>query len=223
MRQQDLVVSKETPAFRLVFQKETRALEVWFPGKPYDVTSSIRSRFTEQDWGQRIGLHDFVRGALSGALKFDPLTNRTVEVSVSLASTDCFKCGKAIRVVQHLTVQGDRTCPGIGTFSFSLAELEAGYVEAESWIARELPADRLQPYAVGPIRRRYSHTVSERYLSNGCVHCGVLQGRFYEHDVWDETPILIEAQIELTESLLEACFDARGMRRWWFDTAKTNL
>lgn len=222
MRQQDLLVSKETPAFRLLFQKETGALEVWLPGEPYHGTASIRSRFTERDWGQRIVLYDFVRGALNGALKFDPLANRTVDVSVALASTACFKCRKSIRVVQHLTIEGDRTCPGIGTFSFSLAELEMGLTDAERWIEQQLSAARLQPYGVGPIRRRFSHTVQERYLSNGCVHCGALQGRFYEHDVYDETPTVIEARIEMTESLLEACYEARGMRRWWFDTSTTN-
>jgi hypothetical protein len=122
-----------------------------------------------------------------------------------------------------LTVQGDLACPGIGTFPFSLAELETGFADAELWVERELSEARLQPYAVGPIKRRYSHTVSERYLSNGCIHCGVLQGRFYEHDVYDETPTVIDSRIELTESLLDACYEAQGVRRWWFDKSKTNL
>jgi len=223
MRQQDLVVSKETPAFRLLFQKESCAFEVWLPGNPYCVTSSIRSRFTEKDWGQRINLAEFIRGALNGALKFDPLADRTVDVSIALASTACFKCGKPIRVVQHFTIQGDRTCPGIGTFSFSLAELETGFVDAERWIEQELSEARLQAFAVGPIMRRYSHTVGERYLSNGCIHCGVLQGRFYEHDLCDETPTIIDARIDLTQRLLGTCYAAQGVRRWWFDESKSNL
>jgi hypothetical protein len=220
MRQQDLVISKETPAFRLVFEKETNSLEVWLPAERYYVTASIRSRFTERDWGQCIGLYEFVRGALNGALKFDPLANRTVDISVALASAACFKCKKPIRVVRGLTVQGDRTCPEIGTFSFSLAELEEGFADAERWIEQEIPAARLLPYAVGPVKRRFSHTVQERYLSNGCIHCGALQGRFYEFEVYDETPIVIDARIQLTEPLLAACSYAQGVRRWWFDKSR---
>jgi Competence protein CoiA-like family len=216
MRQQDLVVSKETPAFRLVFEKETNALEVWLPAEPYYVAASIR-RLTERDWGQRIGLYEFVRGALNGALKFDPLANRTVDISVALASTACFKCKEPIRIVRDLTVQGDRTCPGIGTFSFSLAELEEGIADAEGWVEQEIPEARLLPYAVGRIKRRFSHTAQERYLSNGCIHCGALQGRFYEFEVHYETPIVIDARIKLTEPLLAACSYAQGVRRWWFD------
>lgn len=220
MRQQDLIVSKETPAFRLVFDKETNSLEVWLPAEPYSVTASIRSRFAEEDWGQRIGLYEFVIGALNGALKFDPLANRQVDVSVALASTTCFKFKKPIRIVHGLTVQGDRTCPGIGTFSFSLAELEEGAADAEGWIAREIPAARLQPFAVGPIKRRFSHTVQDSYLSNGCIHCGALQGRFYEFEVCDVTPIEIDARIQLAEPLLAACSYAQGVRRWWFDKSR---
>jgi hypothetical protein len=220
MRQQDLVISKETPAFRLVFGKETNSLEVWLPAEPYYVTALVRSRFTERDWGQRIGLYEFVRGALNGALKFDPLANRTVDISVALASTACFKCKKPIRVVRGLTVQGDRTCPEIGTFSFSLAELEEGVADAERWIEQEFPAARLLPYAVGPVKRRFSHTVQDRYLSNGCIHCGALQGRFYEFEVYDEKPIVIDARIKLTEPLLAACAEAQGVRRWWFDKTR---
>jgi hypothetical protein len=67
-------------------------------GAARPLTSSIHERATvsgaETDWRQRIGLHDFVSGALNGALKFDPLANRTVDVSVALASTACFKCEK---------------------------------------------------------------------------------------------------------------------------------
>jgi Competence protein CoiA-like family len=217
MRQQDLIVSQETPAFRLALEKETNALEVWLPAEPYCATASTRSRFAEGDWGQRVSLHEFIRGALNGALKFDPLANRDVDVSIALASANCFKCKEPIRIVQNLTVQGNRTCPGIGTFSFSLAELEEGLGHEESWIAQEIPPARLQPYGVGPITRRFSHTMQERYLSNGCIHCGALQGRMYEADVYDETPIELDARITLTEPLLSACYFSQGVRRWWFD------
>ena len=55
--------------------------------------------------------------------------------------------------------------------------MEEGIADAEGWVEQEIPEARLLPYAVGPIKRRFSHTAQERYLSNGCIHCGALQGR----------------------------------------------
>jgi hypothetical protein len=39
----------------------------------------------------------------------------------------------------------------------------------------------------------------------------------YESDVYDETPIELDARITLTEPLLSACYFSQGVRRLWFD------
>jgi len=85
MRQRDLPISRTTPAFRLVLTKDSHVpFEVWFPGSRYSPELAVRTRIADGDWGQRIELDRFVRGALSGALKFDPLLGRRSEVTVSL-------------------------------------------------------------------------------------------------------------------------------------------
>jgi competence protein CoiA-like protein len=221
MHQRDLPVSKQVPAFRVVFSNEARSAEAWLPGKSYSSLIGARTRITDADWGQRIELGQFVRGALAGALRFDPLVGSTVPVSVALASTSCFKCHRDIRILTSLTANADAILPGLGSFTFGLDELDAGSANAPAWIAENLSPERLAPYHVGPIERRYSHTLGERYLSNGCIHCGVLQGRFFSHEALDFEPLLLETKMQVTSTLLECCDDAVGMRRWWFDESKT--
>jgi len=160
MRQQYLPISKDTPAFRLVLRQDLKEFDVWLPGQAYSITSAVRMRRTDRDWGQRVALDDFVRGALGGALKFDPLVDCHIDLSISLTAKTCYKCRKQIRVLDRMTVQGNSRFAGIGTFSFSLADLEKSYSEAERWIERELPRARRQQCAFGAIKRRHSQTAN---------------------------------------------------------------
>jgi competence protein CoiA len=219
MHQKDFAVSKQVPAFRLVFSNDARSAEVWLPGQRYYGSITARMRITEADWGQRVELGQFVRGVLTGALRFDPLVGATIPVSVAFADTLCFKCHRDIRILTSFRANADAVLPGLGSFHFGLEELDTGSANASEWIAENLPPDRLAPYRVGPIERRYSRTLGERYLSNGCVHCGVLQGRLFAHEALDFEPLLLDAKIQFTSTLLEHCDDARGMRRWWFDAS----
>ena len=221
MRQRDLPISNVTPAFRLVFTPDTQpAFEVWCPGPGYSPQRVGIPRIGDEEFGQRIELDRFVRGALTGALKFDPLPGLRTGVSICLSATTCFSCQRDIRIVSAITVKADEVCPGIGDFSFSLAELEEGHPEAGDWVQEHLPPDRLKPYGVGSIQQRYSRTVGGRYLSNGCLHCGALQGRFYEHEAFDLAPVTVSASIKLTASLLDSCHEAASARRWWFDVSQ---
>lgn len=219
MRQQDLPISKHVPAFRLVYAPAPDPFEVWLPSERYSTTAALRARKTDNDWGQRIELGRFVMGALSGALKFDPLLDRTVEISVSLSATTCFNCHREIRIVDRMTVDANGQCAGLGSFSFSLDELQSGLPGFMTWIEDQLPPDRLRVHGAGPLKPRFSRMMQVRYLSNGCVHCGVLQGRLFAHEAHDVAPILLTAHLHLTRALLEACPNAVGMRRWWFDSS----
>lgn len=56
-----------------------------------------------------------------------------------------------------------------------------------------LPRSILSRHGVGVVKPRSSKTASERYLSNGCVHCDALQGRFFESAFEAQTEIVTEA------------------------------
>ena len=41
---------------------------------------------------------------------------------------------------------------------------------------------------VGPISKRFSRARGESYVSNACVSCGAMQGRFYDHQASRRAP-----------------------------------
>ncbi|MFX9027565.1 hypothetical protein ABTN22_19170, partial [Acinetobacter baumannii] len=54
--------------------------------------------------------------------------------------------------------------------------------DGASVVARMLPRALLKSHGIGELRPRHSRTEGGSYLSNGCVHCDALQGRFFEHE-----------------------------------------
>lgn len=217
MRQADVPVSRDVPAFRLVsVPGATSKFQVWLPSSLHPSILEWRSKDNDGDWGQRVDLATFVRGALSGALKFAPIVDEVVPVSIQLVSTDCWKCRASIRVVRSFDVRSEERWKGFEGFSFGLGELEE-LPDWKEWIRSHVPPERLAALGAGEIKLRYSKTMSNRYLSNGCMHCGALQGRFFEHELGLETPICLDAEMKITSDFLESSGNERAARRWWFD------
>ena len=88
---------------------------------------------------------------------------------------DCWKCGAATGIVTR--------------FSGNVSPYELRH---RLELCDSLPrlAERIQRAIrhrrdIGPVRERYSRTAGYSYVSNGCAHCGVLIGRFYELNAWD--------------------------------------
>lgn len=217
MRQADVPISRDVPALRLVFVPDASSqFQVWLPSSHHPSIFEWRSKANEGDWGQRIDLATFVRGALSGALKFAPIVDEIVPVSIKLVATDCWKCRASIRVVRSFDVRSEERWRGFEGFSFGLGEL-AELPDWKEWIHSHLPPERLATLGAGEINFRYSKTMSGQYLSNGCMHCGALQGRFFEHELGHETPICLDAEMKITSDFLESSGNGRAVRRWWFD------
>lgn len=217
MRQSDVPISRNAPAFRLVFVPEvTSQFQVWLPSSHHPSIFDWRSKDNEGDWGQRVDLAAFVRGTLSGALKFAPIVEEVVPVCIELVSTDCWKCRASIRVVRSFYVRSEARWKGFEGFSFGLGELEE-LPGSKEWVRSHLPPERLAALGAGELKLRYSKTMADRYLSNGCIHCGALQGRFFEHELGFETPICVDAEMKITKDFLERSGNMRAMCRWWFD------
>jgi hypothetical protein len=220
MRELKVPSSRNTPAFALHFLKDDRPL-VLLPSASWD--PDYRGPKTgpgdERAWGQRIPLDTFAIGALTGKLKFAPLIGQTVPVRVVGAESTCWKCKQTTKTVQWLAVLADAICPGFGTLNISLEVLDAGPGRGMEWVRRHLPAERLRSFGIGELKPRFSKTMGEAYLSNGCVHCDALQGRFFDHELfYDATPVFdIEA---LVESWFIQEETAKEFNRWWFDLQK---
>lgn len=217
MRQADVPVSRDVPAFRLVFVPEASQFQVWLPSGHHPSVYEWRSKDNDRDWAQKVELATFVRGALNGALKFAPMVDQVVPVSVELVGATCWKCHASIRLLRSFVVRSENRWKGFEGFSFGVGEFETGNPNWEEWIHEHLPPARLAALGAGEIKRRYSKTMADRYLSNGCMHCGALQGRFFEHEHAFEESISLDVEMKVTSNLLESSGNVRAARRWWFD------
>ena len=54
-------------------------------------------------------------------------------------------------------------------------------------ILQHLNNSGLAKNGIAPIKRRYSNTMQETYLSNGCFHCDAIQGQFFLWREWVES------------------------------------
>ncbi|MFK0113109.1 hypothetical protein [Streptomyces sp. NPDC091217] len=109
--------------------------------------------------------------ALPAALP--PGSALTVVLRVLALTRTCWSCGK------------DTTCL-IGLYPQQPARGYVGLFTTDNPQTMALVKRLLQQYGRGDlaltIKSRYSKTMRERQLSNGCVHCDALQGNFPTHE-----------------------------------------
>jgi hypothetical protein len=56
------------------------------------------------------------------------------------------------------------------------------------------------------------------YLSNGCLHCDALQGRFFDHESAYEAQPAYQVEAVLSEHLAgQLDYASAQIFRWWFD------
>jgi hypothetical protein len=213
MRQADIPVSKGIPAARLVWVEEARALEVWLPSAKY--ISVWPSKKNEPCfWAQRVPLDSFVRGALTGALKFAPAANTAVPIMVCTEYSECRKCHKRTRLISHFRCAINQLFPGHGDFDFSLGQLDS-LADSARWIRHHLGTYRLHNLSIGSINSRFSRRMGTTYLSNRCVHCDA--DLFLSPTMLaDPRPFDLDAVITLTPDVYERLGMKATVERWWF-------
>jgi len=81
-----------------------------------------------------------------------------------------------------------------------------------------LPATLLRSQCIGEIKLRSSKAEKKVYLSNGCIHCDALLGRFFEHEFAFEAKKAFETEAEFKAEWGPVLTDAYShIYRWWFD------
>lgn len=149
----DIPVTRELPA----------AMIVALPENKYDAVLSS---------GQRLPLDAVLDAAFGRRLKYGIPDDVVGMVSLNAAATKCWhdRCRADTIIVSSLTV----------TFGPYRRDFLVSDFDSErqlfDWIYREIPPG----LNIGRIKPRFSNTMEESYLSNGCVKCDRIFGRHFE-------------------------------------------
>lgn len=119
----------------------------------------------------------------------------TVGAQVLALSELCYRCGRPTRSVVGVLVSAALTDDPHGFIPFD---------EVAEALAARLDRDRLAVLGVGELKRRWSGVVKRTYTSNGCCHCGALQGSYPLHEALIEHRAAggTYAELAITEVLL---------------------
>ena len=106
-------------------------------------------------------------------------------------------------------------CHDIHTSIYDMGErLPNGAAEVMSI----LPPELLAKHGIGAVKPRWSKTEGREYISNGCVHCDALQGRFFEHEFAFDASKAFETEAEFKAEWVPRLVGAvKYACRWWFD------
>jgi competence protein CoiA len=188
---------KELPAFNLAFDGES-LFSVGLPARYGDYAFRHRSR-NAVDWQQIEEIGQFVCRALRGELRWAPAVGGTFPVKCSCVDVDCWKCKRRTALVISLEVDIASRFPDHPNFSFGIYDLEGH----EDLLRKVIPDPQRIAAGVGPLKKRYSKTRKESYLSNGCRHCDAIQGQFFGHEYSNDASPRFVSEITLDQDLFE--------------------
>jgi len=121
-------------------------------------------------------------------------------------------------VVMGLTFAAGRVLPGCPDIHTSIYDMGERLPDGSAEVMSIIPPDLLRRHGIGAVKPRTSKTERKTYLSNGCVHCDALQGRFFEHEFAFEASKAFETEAEFKAGWMPRLAGARPYAyRWWFD------
>lgn len=217
MRQHDVPVDKAVPAFRLSRDDSTGTCFVSLPG-PYfhPAFASAKNGNDPNHWRQRIELGRFVEGALAGKLHFAPQVGRTLPMDVCAAYTECWRCKKTTGLVIDLCFAASRVLQGAADVTAKIYDFD-DEGRGAALLMSTLSVAVLARHDIGPIKPRYSRTEGQPYLSNGCIHCDALQGRFFDHEVAYDAHPVFSIDVLFDDRWVSHLEDREAIDKWWFD------
>lgn len=54
-------------------------------------------------------------------------------------------------------------------------------------------------------------------LSNGCIHCDALQGRFFDHEVAYDAQTVLSVDVLFDDRWVSHLENREAIEKWWFD------
>jgi len=212
MKQDQIPVSRDVPAARL--ERTDSGFDVVLPSIEYNPRwMSPTTRKEPSNWGQRVGLSEFVGGVVRGQFVFGLAAGGTIPVDVYGGSSDCYRCRKVSTIIKYFKLRTDRLQPGLKDLTLSVAGLgEFGDAFERKMLSALGP--NMASAGIAPIKRRYSNTVKDNYISNGCRHCGALYGRHYLYRLVD-VGCLFRTEVEFSKEELDQ-ISGGEFDRWFY-------
>lgn len=208
LRQPEFPMSKDLPAVCIGGNLDYgfRALLPHWWG-----SMSRADRREMKGWKSNLPMHEFVRAALSERLKWGRVTDvaKAGIAKVVVAEADCEECGVVTDIILGVDlVIADET------IEVSLRDL-TGFEALIEQLRSKLPETFDQEH----LKLRYSRTLRERYLSNGCSGCDRLHGDFFMPGYRNEARVLCEFPVSLSggwSQLIQESDDwGDGEPEWW--------
>lgn len=218
-RQYDFPMEKGTPAFRLIFDEKTKSFLVAIPS-PFYHPNYVSNREKDKPlyWQQSVELSRFVEGALTGKLHFGAALNKKMPLEVEAAATECWRCHKETSIITGLVFAAGKVLPGCPNIYASIYSFDELGSSGSKILMSMLPSKLLRQHGIGVVKSRYSKMERKSYLSNGCVHCDVLQGKNFDHEVAYGSEKVFDVEVVLDATwATQLLGDSSHLYRWWFD------
>ena len=170
LRQPGFPISAELPAACMGGSTEEglRILVPKFEG------AHARDRQRSFHWLQDLCPAEFLRAVFERRFLFGTGHTRTITCGIETGVMECWKCHALTRIVTGLSGR-------IGPHTSFINVQEASSVPKLAELLHKTTALRTD---IGIVKERFSHTLEQSYLSNGCSECDALIGRFYEHEAY---------------------------------------
>ncbi|MDO5897887.1 competence protein CoiA family protein [Agrobacterium sp. Azo12] len=136
-------------------------------------------------------LQTFLDAAFDGRLKFGLPSIGKAVVQIKAGDIECWKsqCKATTKIITGIDV-----IFGSRTYSWIVKTLDGAPPSVLHSVIENLPKN----LNIGTLKKRYSNTIGDRYLSNGCYRCDSLIGQHFESEVWYSDEIISSFQIDIS-------------------------
>lgn len=165
--------SYEQPVFSITLNRETRQILTSGAFHDYDAHRLAEVEFIK-----------FFDALMTGAIQYSHKPNAYRLIQLAMNTIQCWKCHRptnAIMYVNYYMTHGD-IIKKIGRVDKKRIPL--------THLAIINQVQYMQQYQYGALKERWSKTVGEHYLSNGCYHCDALMGDHFLSREYDPSLII---------------------------------
>ena len=160
--------SYELPVFCIWLNREHHQL----------ITSGAFYNWDESDLVE-IEFINFFKALMSGNVQYSLKPNAARSLQFAMNTIQCWKCKKPTNTIMEVNYFIPHANGFTKIYRLDIEDLSHEHIDILNH------PKLITSYQYGPIKKRFSKTRGEAYLSNGCIHCDALQGAFFARHEYD--------------------------------------